>query len=42
MAPLQERAMAKQFQIRKSSAKFTDHRAQTLLEVLGMAYSCIQ
>ena len=42
IAPLQERAMAKQFQIRKRSAKFTDQRAKTLLEVLGMSYSRIQ
>ncbi|KIM40488.1 hypothetical protein M413DRAFT_19157 [Hebeloma cylindrosporum] len=35
IAPLQERAMAKQFQIRKRSVKFTDQRAKTLLEVLG-------
>ncbi|PPR03680.1 hypothetical protein CVT24_007801 [Panaeolus cyanescens] len=35
VAPLQERMMAKQFQIRKKSMKYTDQRAKTLLEVLG-------
>ncbi|KAF8972123.1 hypothetical protein BDZ97DRAFT_1913365 [Flammula alnicola] len=35
LAPIQERAMAKQFQIRKRSMKYTDQRAKTLLEVLG-------
>ncbi|KAF8183977.1 ABC protein [Pholiota molesta] len=35
LAPLQERAMAQQFQIRKKSMKYTDQRAKTLLEVLG-------
>ncbi|KDR79020.1 hypothetical protein GALMADRAFT_244748 [Galerina marginata CBS 339.88] len=35
IAPLQERAMAQQFQIRKTSMKYTDQRAKTLLEVLG-------
>ncbi|KAJ3504976.1 hypothetical protein NLJ89_g7658 [Agrocybe chaxingu] len=35
IAPIQERAMAQQFQIRKRSTKYTDERAKTLLEVLG-------
>ncbi|CAA7271099.1 unnamed protein product [Cyclocybe aegerita] len=35
MAPIQERAMAQQFKIRKSSMNYTDERAKTLLEVLG-------
>ncbi|KAF8899910.1 ABC protein [Gymnopilus junonius] len=35
IAPLQERAMVQQFQIRKRSMKYTDQRAKTLLEVLG-------
>ncbi|KAH9481477.1 Multidrug resistance protein fer6 [Psilocybe cubensis] len=35
IAPLQERAMAQQFSIRKRSMKYTDQRAKTLLEVLG-------
>jgi ATP-binding cassette subfamily C (CFTR/MRP) protein 1 len=39
LAPLQERAMAQQFQIRKKSMKYTDQRAKTLLEVLGMITS---
>ena len=35
LAPLQERIMEQQFQIRKKSMKYTDQRAKTLLEVLG-------
>ncbi|KAF9048460.1 ABC protein [Panaeolus papilionaceus] len=35
VAPIQERMMAKQFQVRKKSMKYTDQRAKTLLEVLG-------
>ena len=35
LAPVQERIMAQQFQIRKKTMKYTDQRAKTLLEVLG-------
>lgn len=35
LAPVQERMMAQQFQIRKKTMKHTDQRAKTLLEVLG-------
>lgn len=35
LAPLQERIMEQQFQVRKKSMKYTDQRAKTLLEVLG-------
>lgn len=35
LAPVQERIMAQQFQIRKKTMKHTDQRAKTLLEVLG-------
>ncbi|KAF5327366.1 hypothetical protein D9619_004466 [Psilocybe cf. subviscida] len=35
LTPIQERAMAKQFQIRKRSMKYTDQRSKTLVEVLG-------
>ncbi|PPQ77123.1 hypothetical protein CVT25_010817 [Psilocybe cyanescens] len=35
IAPIQERAMAQQFTIRKQSMRYTDQRAKTLLEVLG-------
>ncbi|KAJ7056634.1 ABC protein [Mycena amicta] len=33
--PIMERVMARQYQTRRASMKFTDHRAKLLLEVLG-------
>ncbi|KDQ57350.1 hypothetical protein JAAARDRAFT_194496 [Jaapia argillacea MUCL 33604] len=35
VAPIQERVMAYQFHVRKHSMKWTDQRAQVLLEILG-------
>ncbi|KAG6918643.1 hypothetical protein DXG01_012762 [Tephrocybe rancida] len=39
VAPIQERVMAYVFKIRRASMKFSDQRAKTLLEVLGLATS---